>query len=104
MRYLLLSLVFLVGCLNLARDDSEYTWYHSGRPALPMEIDTVNEWPDAVKRRCPVSPLLYACAIIYVNSQGEYSRCVVYTKSFELSKETFIHEKKHCDGYDHKEP
>lgn len=104
---LMVSLVFLTGCAALAPRDSEYTWVRSDRPALPMTLKVVDEYPEEVKRLCGHGRMLWACAIYYVEDveakEWKYTSCVVYTKTENLPQFLKEHEKKHCDGWDHVE-
>lgn len=101
---LLLLVVLLNACASLAPRDNEYNWVRSEtRPPLPMTLEVVEEWPEIVKKHCGWGSLLHACAIYYWDENKVYTHCVVYTRNKNLPQFLRNHEKKHCDGWDHKE-
>ncbi len=101
--FLSLCLPFIGGCTIVQGQiipndlESTYTWVktHEAREMRIIKTDR-----ETVKRLCPQNSNPLACAVWYHDvSLG----CEVYTWLEKMPQSVHFHEKKHCDGYSHKE-
>lgn len=91
----LLGSIWLAGCA-IPLPESSYDWHHSGREPIPMQVHVVKQ-DDVQALCCNTDQHVMACAW----RDYERKRCDVFTSYAFLPKSTMLHEKKHCDGWEH---